>query len=586
MRYNRSWTLRMKGTDSVMAKQTTYDNGTLYLNADQKVAILNFSKHYYSNTFELINSDEFLAVVKYYLTTVKHVANRNEFDNVEPDEYVRVIKAILTHDDENLPYDRSEILASVERLYTTYRQLLRVSTIDVANNKIITSEFRTIDNQFQNVVLRTYRGIEERLQGFSNHIYRQLDAGTNASMLLQHHDWPAPKGYESLKDVEFVDRVLLRPPLMMHTKSNKREGVFSAVPTNPVHQFAKDVKIGRWYCYPAQIGETLAYVYFNANDLVNGLSLSNLFQLAPHDVVEGHKPDVILFFGLSKTEGDVSHYYHDEENDLWVGEVPYNDKTTYFGYMKKMCLTLHNLRQIYHDKLPIHGSMVRIKFTNGLERNVVFFGDSGAGKSESLEALQEIAGDNIVELETIFDDMGSFTMTGDGKSVYAQGTETGAFVRLDDLSAAVAFDNMDRGVYLNPERSNARVIIPADQWDRVIMHHRIDMWVYANNYDSKIGLHRFPDEESAKKVFIAGKRKALGTTDEVGMSTTFFANPFGPVQEEKRTRPIIDKIFHTLFNKGVYVGEIYTHLGNDKSKAALHESAQQLLDTLLKDNSK
>lgn len=57
MRYNQSWTLRMKGTDSVMAKQTTYDNGTLYLNADQKVAILNFSKHYYSNTFELINSD-------------------------------------------------------------------------------------------------------------------------------------------------------------------------------------------------------------------------------------------------------------------------------------------------------------------------------------------------------------------------------------------------------------------------------------------------------------------------------------------------------------------------------------------------
>ncbi len=36
--------------------------------------------------------------------------------------------------------------------------------------------------------------------------------------------------------------------------------------------------------------------------------------------------------------------------------------------------------------------------------------------------------------------------------VYAQGTETGAFVRLDDLSSAVAFNNMDRGVYLNPEQ--------------------------------------------------------------------------------------------------------------------------------------
>ncbi len=64
------------------------------------------------------------------------------------------------------------------------------------------------------------------------------------------------------------------------------------------------------------------------------------------------------------------------------------------------------------------------------------------------------------------------------------------------------------------------------------------------------------------------------------MSTTFFANPFGPVQEEKRTRPIIDKVFKHFFDKGTYVGEIYTHLGTDKSKDSLNESAKQLLDVL------
>ena len=65
------------------------------------------------------------------------------------------------------------------------------------------------------------------------------------------------------------------------------------------------------------------------------------------------------------------------------------------------------------------------------------------------------------------------------------------------------------------------------------------------------------------------------------MSTTFFANPFGPVQEEEKTKPIIDKIFNKLFNNDVYVGEVYTHLGNDKSKEALHESARELLDVLM-----
>jgi hypothetical protein len=77
---------------------------------------------------------------------------------------------------------------------------------------------------------------------------------------------------------------------------------------------------------------------------------------------------------------------------------------------------------------------------------------------------------------------------------------------------------------------------------------------------------------------------ALGTTDEVGFSTTFFANPFGPVQEEERTKPIIDQVFKTLFDHDVYVGEVYTHLGNDKSKAALHESAKELLHVLLTDD--
>ena len=65
------------------------------------------------------------------------------------------------------------------------------------------------------------------------------------------------------------------------------------------------------------------------------------------------------------------------------------------------------------------------------------------------------------------------------------------------------------------------------------------------------------------------------------MSSTFFANPFGPVQEPEKTKPIIDKVFNNLFKNDVYVGEIFTHLGNDKSKDALKESAQELLDVLM-----
>ena len=562
-----------------MAKQTKINTPALYVNTDRGVALLNLSQAYYKDTYSLVNSDELLEIIKLYLDSKNPEYDDDAFDNATPEQYVQVLKKILIDDDSAFDkYDPKDILASVEDLYSFYRSLLRVTVINYNNSKIAGNEFKMIDGQLNDLVREAYRVVEEKLQGFPNQTYRQVNAGSNASMLVQNHDWPIPEGYDQLRDIDFIDTVMLRPPMMMHTKSNKREGVFSAVSENPIKRFTGQK--GQWYCYPAKIGESLAYIYFNVDYLVNGIALSNLFQLARPDEVRGQKPDLILLFGLKETEGMVSHYYHDTKNDIWVGEVPYTDKTTYFGYMKKMCLTLHNLHQIYNGSLPIHGSMLRVRFTNGKEKNVVFFGDSGAGKSESIEAMQEIADDKIVDMETIFDDMGSFTIGDDGK-IYAQGTETGAFVRLDDLSSAVAFNNMDRGVYLNPELSNARVIIPADTYENVIQHHPIDMWVYANNYDDKVGIHRFENEDEAKKVFVAGKRKALGTTDEVGMSTTFFANPFGPVQEEEKTKPIIDKVFNKLFANNVYVGEIYTHLGNDKSKEALHESARELLDVLM-----
>lgn len=563
-----------------MTEPQNVETAALYMNPARDVAVIDYSSKYMSDIFTLINSKELFEVVRLYLEQLSHheADSDNEFEDTDPKTYLDTVKAVLLdREDAYDKFNRYEILDSIENLYSYYRSFLRIGVLNLHGSEASANTFMQLDDQFNSLVIRSYRTIEEKLQGFKNKTYRQVSAGTSAVVLTQSHDWPIPKGYESLKPIRFLDTLSLRPPMMMTTPSNKREGTFTAVPDNPIDKFHGDRK--EWYCFPAKIGESLCYIYFHRDYFVSGISLANLFEVADAKEVAGHKPDEILLFGIDKTEGDVCHYHHDEENDIWVGEVPYNDKTTYFGYMKKMCLTLHNLHMIYENRLPIHGSMVRIKFANGKNKNVVFFGDSGAGKSESLEALQEIADDKIISLETIFDDMGSFAFDADG-NMYAQGTEIGAFVRLDDLSSAVAFNNMDRGVYLNPDRKNARVIIPADSYRRVVKHHQVDMWVYANNYDTEIGIHQFDNEEDAKDTFITGKRFALGTTDEVGMSTTFFANPFGPVQEEEKTRPVIDKVFNHLFKQGTYVGEIYTHLGTDKSKDSLNESAQELLDVL------
>lgn len=554
------------------------ESKAFYINPNRSVAVINYNEEYVQDIFQLINSKGFHNLVDLYLEE-SQLAVTNKVEGLQADTYISILKAVLIDDKPTYEkYGNEQILKSIEDFYSYYRSYFRVSLINKHSSAIVKGNFMNIDNRFNEVVLHLYRAIEEKIQGFSNRTYRQINAGTNACVLTQSIKWAAPKNYQALESIRFLDTIMLRPPMMMHTKSNKREGVFSAVKDNPIDKFDGDQK--DWYCFPAKIGESLAFIYFHRDYFVSGIALANLFEVADADSIAGQKPDEIILFGLKKTEGDVSHYYHDEENDIWVGEVPYNDKTTYFGYMKKMCLTVHNLHMIYESRLPIHGSMVNISFSNGKTKSVVFFGDSGAGKSESIEALQEVADDKIINIETIFDDMGSFAFDEKG-NVYAQGTETGAFVRLDDLSSSVAFNNMDRGIYLNPELKNARVILPANTYKHVVEHHSIDMWVYANNYDSEIGLHQFPDEDHAKATFIAGKRKALGTTDEVGMSTTFFANPFGPVQEEEKTRPIIDKVFNKLYQDKVYVGEIYTHLGYDKSKDSLQESAKELLSELM-----
>ncbi|WP_429971888.1 phosphoenolpyruvate carboxykinase (ATP) [Fructilactobacillus sp. Tb1] len=561
-----------------MILESQAKTSALYMNPNRKVAVLDYNKKYVTDIFSLLDSSELAQVVTDFLAEQGHSESDNDFNNVTADQYVQTIQKVLL-DQKNAydNYSRTDILASIEKLYSFYRSFLRISVLNKEGNDAANT-FISLDNNFNDLVLQLYRTVEEKLQGFPNHTYRQVNAGTSAAALIKKHDVKLPAQYDALKDIPFLNTLMLRPPMMITTPSNKRKGVFSAVDYNPVDHF-NAYQDQEWFCYPAKIGESLAFIYFHRDYFAAGISLANLFEVASADEVKNKKPDLVLLFGLKHTEGEVSHYHHDAENNIWVGEVPYNDDTTYFGYMKKMCLTLHNLHMIYQNSLPIHGSMVRIKFSNGKEKSVVFFGDSGAGKSESIEALQEVADDKIISIETIFDDMGSFTLK-DGE-LYAQGTEIGAFVRLDDLSSAVAFNNMDRGIYLNPDQKNARVIIPANTYANVVAPHHVDMWVYANNYDNEIGIHRFDDKAAAKKTFVDGRRNALGTTDEVGMSTTFFANPFGPVQEPERTQPVIDEVFDWFFNHDTYIGEIYTHLGNDKSKNSLQESAKALLDQLM-----
>ena len=51
--------------------------------------------------------------------------------------------------------------------------------------------------------------------------------------------------------------------------------------------------------------------------------------------------------------------------------------------------------------------MINLTLQDGTKKGVIMIGDSGAGKSETIEALTNLSEDVIVSREIIFDDMGS-----------------------------------------------------------------------------------------------------------------------------------------------------------------------------------
>ena len=112
---------------------------------------------------------------------------------------------------------------------------------------------------------------------------------------------------------------------------------------------------------------------------------------------------------------------------------------------------------------------------------MVIVGDSGAGKSETLEAFRELADEYISDMTIIFDDMGSLQLSPAGLLGY--GTEIGAFVRLDDLSPGYAFGHFDRSIFMNPDRGNARVVVPLTEYRDVVAGYPVDLLLYANNYE-------------------------------------------------------------------------------------------------------
>ncbi|CAK7044767.1 MULTISPECIES: phosphoenolpyruvate carboxykinase [Fusobacterium] len=562
---------------------------------------INFTIKYCNNAESLLDSDGFKRIITAFLEKLErkevpvyiYIKERcNSEDNL-PEIITKFFKLLIVLEAEEIATldekyarlleNRDVLVEFIERLYTFWRKFERYAV--VRNTKrgegLQNVNFIEAINNFKNLILSTYRQIEEAVMGYKHRVYRQLSAGINAGIILNDTKRSCPSEYSFLEKIPFIETIILQPPFITYPKRNTRTGIFQEVKENPF----KDICINteNWFCYPAKVGDSLAFIYFNRYFMSQGIALCNLFELAREEEYMNRRPDILYIYGVKDFENEMKTvFYNDKENNMIIGYANYNEDIDYFGYMKKMILTLHNIRMIEKGKLPIHGAMVNIVMKNGKTFNIAIMGDSGAGKSESLEAFRALSEKYVKDMKVIFDDMGTFVLN-ETTSPKAYGTEIGAFVRLDDLDTGYAYKEIDRSIFMNPDKINSRIIIPIASYNDIMKGYPIDMFLYANNYEEGEEIEFFNSSEEAIPVFKAGKRMAKGTTSEKGLVDSYFANPFGPVQNIAKTDILIEKFFEDMFKKGVKVGQIRTQLGiKGKEKDGPKRAAQKLFD-LIKD---
>ncbi|MGB8489863.1 MAG: phosphoenolpyruvate carboxykinase [Bacteroidales bacterium] len=567
-------------------------------------AVLNIRERMCETPEELFASEKFRAVLDHCISKLKLKDSPllGIFENVNPDEkatddLVKTLSLLVKYEGSVLPhiFERSAIFLKdnlllnnfVEHLYDYWRQFDRFVINDSEGDRLDKRPYRTFNETIEHLthLIRTvYRQIQENITGTHPTVYRQVPAGAKMSVISipKEISWPDEK-YNRLNVVPVIRQILIYPPLVIQQPTNKRTGHFKKINQNPVD--LSELNSADWLCYPARVGKYVIMVYFHLTFLDLGLSLCNLFQLAEDSDLE-KKPDAVFIYGApgNKLEGLASYqtvFHHDENNSIFVGAIPGKDEFGYFGYLKKMMLTLHNALVMKAGNMPFHGAMVRILLHGGREATILMMGDTGAGKSETLEAFRVLGEEQIRELKIIADDMGSIELDNDGDPV-GYGTEIGAFLRMDDLQPGYAYGHLDRSIIMNPSQVNSRIVFPVTDYKTVTRGHKIDFILYANNYEEIDGDHpvieRFDSVGWALDIFRDGAVMSKGTTTSTGLVHSYFANIFGPPEYRELHEEIAGRFFTAFFRNGIFVGQMRTRLGiSGYESSGPREAATELL---------
>ena len=182
-----------------------------------------------------------------------------------------------------------------------------------------------------------------------------MAAGCEVGLIIAPQPWPIRKDYIINLNGHLYPAGLAVSALIIYPPMNKRTGQFRRINENPLKYIS--LEDGKWFCYPAQVGPLVIFIYFHQSVIGLGCALANLFELAGDKQIAAG-PDAIYFYGappasLARFGKLPTVFYDDEPNRILVAAVPAGDEFGYFGYLKKMVLTLHNIVMLKQGRILI-----------------------------------------------------------------------------------------------------------------------------------------------------------------------------------------------------------------------------------------
>ena len=259
-------------------------------------AILNFSEEYCQSRCELIESESFARVLKGFIHDCKRKENTiytylkevkaESVDLVADLRTIFKLLLVMTVDEVVSTYphfaayfrDRDEFVKVIEEVYLFWRKLQRYSVVynESTSRGYQNVQFAVAQAKFEELVLQVYRTIEEKALGYNHQVYRQITAGVNAGLRVTNMRSFLPYEYRNLDDIPFIETVIIHPPFITYSSRNKRDGVFPEIKHNPIEDLKFDSE--QWFCYPAKVGDLLAFVYFNVAFTLSILVLKKLIK--------------------------------------------------------------------------------------------------------------------------------------------------------------------------------------------------------------------------------------------------------------------------------------------------------------------